>query len=742
MNEEEKIVNKREVACHHAFYVCLLLLQSKRLVSTLKAISNPLDAIPTLKKSIKGILEICKLENNLDYAASTGAIQAVVTHLQALHANSNANAEQRPTVAGVEEVERDISFVLGLMAIKTEHQQAICDAAALPILVSIVKRYSGDDYITGSSLLHGTSAQTCRRAADAITNLAHENNTIKTLVRQEGGIPPLVSLLRTTEPKVQRAVAGTLRTLAFKNEENKNEIVNLGALPLLIQMLYSEDTSIHYEAVGVIGNLVHSSHHIKHRVLNEGALQAIINLLSSPCFDSQREAALLLGQFATADGDYKSKIVQRGAVPPLIDMLSSTDSQLREMAAFALGRLAQNSDNQAGIMASGGLPPLLRLLDSPIHNLQHNAAFALYGLSENEDNLIHFLRDGAIQKILESDLGPQASRDCVQKMTNRLRERLKGRIMGQILYVMQGCSGQAKREIAVAIGLLCSAADAQQKYPTPLDLKRAMIDRSVLSLLTEAVTDEKSSRAAQRQAAKALCCVAEVCGADEVKHDPVCKIEPAEPRVFLGTQYVNNKSLSDVTFIVEGEEFYAHKIALLSSSEIFRSMLDGGYREKNADSIPIPNIRREVFTAMMQCIYTGDVKVKPELAQELLQAADQYMLDGLKSRCEATIAQHLAPENVVAAFELAENLNAKELAKQCTLYCLKNYDAMLDETLCNTRSQGTTEEMPTNTSNNNVSVFARLMLRMAPVLEADLKSEILLAAEGPVSEVSDGMVVG
>ncbi|KAA0041123.1 mucin-3A-like isoform X2 [Cucumis melo var. makuwa] len=56
-----------------------------------------------------------------------------------------------------------------------------------------------------------------RRAADAITNLAHENIFIKTQVRMEGGnIHPL--------------------------------IVECNALPTLILMLHSEDVAIHYEA--------------------------------------------------------------------------------------------------------------------------------------------------------------------------------------------------------------------------------------------------------------------------------------------------------------------------------------------------------------------------------------------------------------------------------------------------------------------------------------------------------------
>ena len=143
----------------------------------------------------------------------------------------------------MEELERDICFILGLLAIKVEHQQAICDAGALPTLVAMIRRYAGKHDVH----LSGVPAQTCRRTSDAITNLAHENNSIKNRVRQEGGIPPLVALLHSVDPKVQRAVAGSLRTLAFKNDENKNIIVDLGSLPLLIQMLRSEDTTIHYE---------------------------------------------------------------------------------------------------------------------------------------------------------------------------------------------------------------------------------------------------------------------------------------------------------------------------------------------------------------------------------------------------------------------------------------------------------------------------------------------------------------
>ncbi len=52
-------------------------------------------------------------------------------------------------------------------------------------------------------------------------------------------------------------------------------------------------------------------------------------------------------------------------------------------------------------------------------------------------------------------------------------------------------------------------------------------------------------------------------------------------------QYVNNSTLSDITFLVEEKKFYAHRIALLASSDAFRAMFSGGYREKVRAAWPL-----------------------------------------------------------------------------------------------------------------------------------------------------------
>ncbi|KAJ6356415.1 hypothetical protein OIU78_004508 [Salix suchowensis] len=535
----------------------------------------------TAKRATHVLAELAKNEEVVNLIVEGGAVPALVKHLQVPPSSEIDHDNSKPFE---HEVEKGSAFALGLLAVKPEHQQLIVDAGALSHLVSLLKRQR-DVHKDGSDSRAVNSV--IRRAADAITNLAHENSSIKTRVRMEGGIPPLVELLEFTDTKVQRAAAGALRTLAFKNDENKNQIVECNALPALILMLRSDAAAIHYEAVGVIGNLVHSSPSIKRRVLAAGALQPVISLLSSCCSESQREAALLLGQFAATDSDCKVHIVQRGAVQPLIEMLQSPDVQLREMSAFALGRLAQDSHNQAGIAHNGGLVPLLKLLDSKNGSLQHNAAFSLYGLADNEDNVSDFISVGGVQKLQDGEFIVQATKDCVAKTLKRVEEKIHGRVLNHLLYLMRVAEKAVQRRVALALAHLCS----------PDDQRAIFINNCGLDLLIGLLGS--SSPKQQLDGAIALYRLAN----KALALSPVDAAPPSPtPQVYLGEQYVNNATLSDVTFLVEGRRFYAHRICLLASSDAFRAMFDGGYREKDARDIEIPNIRWEVFELMMRFV--------------------------------------------------------------------------------------------------------------------------------------------
>ncbi|KAE8804573.1 Speckle-type POZ protein-like protein [Hordeum vulgare] len=87
----------------------------------------------------------------------------------------------------------------------------------------------------------------------------------------------------------------------------------------------------------------------------------------------------------------------------------------------------------------------------------------------------------------------------------------------------------------------------------------------------------------------------------------------------------------DVTFIVSGESFPAHKDILSSRSPVFMAEFYGEMEEMLSDRVVIEDMEAAAFRAMLHFIYTDTV---PELdqeleavatmAQHLLAAADRY----------------------------------------------------------------------------------------------------------------------
>ena len=64
-------------------------------------------------------------------------------------------------------------------------------------------------------------------------------------------------------------------------------------------------------------------------------------------------------------------------------------------------------------------------------------------------------------------------------------------------------------------------------------------------------------------------------------------------------------------FVVEGEEFPAHKMVLATQSEYFRQLLYGGMREASQKKIPISGITPDIFEIVLEYVYTRSAIEKP-----------------------------------------------------------------------------------------------------------------------------------
>mmetsp|Transcript_21045 Transcript_21045/g.27378 ORF Transcript_21045/g.27378 Transcript_21045/m.27378 type:complete len:446 (+) Transcript_21045:552-1889(+) len=140
---------------------------------------------------------------------------------------------------------------------------------------------------------------------------------------------------------------------------------------------------------------------------------------------------------------------------------------------------------------------------------------------------------------------------------------------------------------------------------------------------------------------------------------------------------INNQALSDVTFIVEGQQVFASRIHLASRSEHFRAMLYGGMKESYSsdEGIEIEDVSHEVFLKILEFLYTDEVKDIPsELAVPLLMASERFLLTRLKALCETAIRLTVTPENVVGTLLAAHMHHATSLKAMALDFLLDNID--------------------------------------------------------------------
>jgi len=164
----------------------------------------------------------------------------------------------------------------------------------------------------------------------------------------------------------------------------------------------------------------------------------------------------------------------------------------------------------------------------------------------------------------------------------------------------------------------------------------------------------------------------------EIKDLPV-----QQTSIRIGPDYINSAEMSDITFIVEGRPFYAHKIILATASKRFKAMLSNMTMESSDGSSPcieISDIKYETFTLVIQFLYSGMVEQPRDQITilELLQASQFFMLDSLKRHCERLAADHLDCENVMDTYAYAKLCDAKELLSFCEGLILKNLAVMVD----------------------------------------------------------------
>ncbi|KAG2538042.1 hypothetical protein PVAP13_9NG390400 [Panicum virgatum] len=231
-----------------------------------------------------------------------------------------------------------------------------------------------------------------------------------------------------------------------------------------------------------------------------------------------------------------------------------------------------------------------------------------------------------------------------------------------INYYPNGDTSEAAEFISIYLNLDHSVAE-----PVKARARLSLLDQAGTPVLSHSLTTKI------RDFCKALggfgCDVIvtkELCAEERRPQFPLVVVPPSNLHQNLG-DLLASKEGADVTFLVAGETFKAHKCVLAARSAVFKA------ESTNGALIRVDDMDAHVFMALLNFVYTDalpdfqDMKKQEEaaMAQHLLVAADRYNLERLKLICEDRLCGHIDTASAATILVLAEQHHCSGLKEAC-----------------------------------------------------------------------------
>lgn len=108
-------------------------------------------------------------------------------------------------------------------------------------------------------------------------------------------------------------------------------------------------------------------------------------------------------------------------------------------------------------------------------------------------------------------------------------------------------------------------------------------------------------------------------------------------------------TFKDITFLVQGEEFKAHKYILTTRSKVFAEILKNKMSKEPILKVEIHDVDPDVFEKILRFMYTDEVDDFKNSALKLFAAAHKFDLKSLKNICMKALCEN--PDLVRRAIE-------------------------------------------------------------------------------------------
>ena len=126
--------------------------------------------------------------------------------------------------------------------------------------------------------------------------------------------------------------------------------------------------------------------------------------------------------------------------------------------------------------------------------------------------------------------------------------------------------------------------------------------------------------------------------------------------------------LCDITLRINGRNYFAHKAVLSANSPYFRSMFTSQMRETSSSEVDLTQSMQtendSAFRQILEFMYSGDLEITTENAEDILRISDFLLIDDIKDYCRQFYLQHgnLNLSNCICLSFLAEHHSLPDVA--------------------------------------------------------------------------------
>ncbi|KAI8786879.1 BTB/POZ domain-containing protein 19 [Biomphalaria glabrata] len=158
---------------------------------------------------------------------------------------------------------------------------------------------------------------------------------------------------------------------------------------------------------------------------------------------------------------------------------------------------------------------------------------------------------------------------------------------------------------------------------------------------------------------------------------------------------LNNKEFSDIRFIIgpNKKQIYAHRCILAARCAVFKAMFaDKPNTGDNNVPFVLSDMSPEIFTALLEFLYTNCVTLSPKTAIDVLATSLEYGIDDLRDLCVDYLQANISASNACDVMQAAVTYNQNDLKENALAFIedntvevlkSKNFQEISEDTLVN-----------------------------------------------------------